>query len=335
MISSVSSKLSSAEVGSLWSSYVGASIEQRFLQYFREAADDQSTRAVIEVALKTTNSIKHKAANFFQQEDLSTPVGYDESDVNLAAPQLFTDNLVLYFIKMMSGQELINHSLYFSNAERKDVRDFLGEAQNQLKETYNQALDILLSKGLYVRSPYITIQNHVEYVKQQSFMAGWFGDRRAVNALEITHLFFNIQRNAVSKAIVTGFSQVVHPSQLRDYFVRGKELLSKHNEILGSILEKSDIPVSISWDTGVTDSTVAPFSEKLMLNQILRLVIMGIGLYGSSMARSGRHDIAAHYSRLLMELQQYADDGFNLAIKNRWLEQPPQPVDREQLVHKK
>jgi hypothetical protein len=72
------------------------------------------------------------------------------------------------------------------------------------------------------------------------------------------------------------------------------------------------------------DSTVSPFSDKLMMFHTRVLSLASIANYGTSIAASSRHDLAVTYSRLLMEFGHYGDDGSNIMIQNKWMEQPPQ-----------
>jgi hypothetical protein len=59
----------------------------------------------------------------------------------------------------------------------------------------------------------------------------------------------------------------------------------------------------------------------------------GIAHYGRSLGLSPRHDLGVIYVRLTAEVSQFAEDGSNIMIENRWLEQPPQAIDRDQLAN--
>ncbi|MEW9674142.1 DUF3231 family protein [Ammoniphilus sp. 3BR4] len=96
-------------------------------------------------------------------------------------------------------------------------------------------------------------------------MTGFFGERRPLNAIEITYLFKNIECNSMGKAMMMGFAQVAKTAEVKDYFQRGKRISSKQMEIFSSILIEDDLPAPMSWDSHVTASTVSSFSEKLMM----------------------------------------------------------------------
>ncbi|WP_071315556.1 DUF3231 family protein [Anaerobacillus isosaccharinicus] len=130
-----------------------------------------------------------------------------------------------------------------------------------------------------------------------------------------------------------GFSQVAKSSQVRDYLVKGRDIADKHVEIFGSLLSKEFLPSASAWDTLPNASTVAPFSDKLMMYQTATLNSIGITHYGRALGLSPRRDLASNYVRLTAEVLQYAEDGTNLMIENGWFEQPPQAIDRNQLVN--
>lgn len=106
-------------------------------------------------------------------------------------------------------------------------------------------------------------------------------------------------------------------------------------EVFGSLLSEEYLPSASAWSTMPTDSTITPFSDKLMMFHAVMLNAAGIGHYGISLGRSPRRDLGAHFTRLSAEIVLYGEDGMNLMIDNGWLEQPPQATDREQLANKK
>ena len=63
------------------------------------------------------------------------------------------------------------------------------------------------------------------------------------------------------------------------------------------------------------------------------LIGLSIGYYGTSIAESPRVDIGVMYNRLMLEIQLYYEDGSNILINNKWLEQPPIAPDRDELAN--
>lgn len=74
-------------------------------------------------------------------------------------------------------------------------------------ELFNETTNLLLSKSLEVRSPYIPYLQKVDMVEKQRFLAGWFGEQRPLTAAEITYFYSNIQTNSFGKALLTGFAK--------------------------------------------------------------------------------------------------------------------------------
>lgn len=199
-------------------------------------------------------------------------------------------------------------------------------------ELFNESTDLLLSKGIEVRSPYIPYLEEVDMVEKQHFLAGWWGKQRPLTAAEITHLYSNIQTNYMGTAAITGFGQVTKNEEVKAYFKRGKEISKKQIEIFTEYLLKNDLPAPTTWDAEVQVTTDPPFSDKLMLFQISMMSAAGMGNYGTAISASPRRDIASDYVRLLGEIGLYAEDGINLQIKYEWLERPPHAANRDQLM---
>ncbi|MEC1524237.1 DUF3231 family protein [Neobacillus niacini] len=169
-------------------------------------------------------------------------------------------------------------------------------------------------------------------MKKQQFLAGFFGPKRAITGVEITHLFLNVQTNAIGKALITGFAQTTENEEIKQFLYRGKQIAQKHVDIFSDFLKKEDLPAPMSWDTAVSDSKTPVFSDKLIMFHITGMIAAGIGNYGMAMAASPRRDIGLRYATLIPEISLYAEDGANIMINHGWLKEPPQAEDRDQLI---
>jgi hypothetical protein len=214
---------------------------------------------------------------------------------------------------------------------RQDVREFFTDCLFSTVKLMNDVNDVLETKGFLVKPPYIPAPQKIDFVKKQRYLNGFFGDVRPLQVLEITHLYDNIQNNAVSRAVLAGFCQSARLEQVRDYFKRGKEIATKQYDILSKLLNKDDLPAFPILDDLVTDSTVTPFSDKLMISHKMDMFSMRIRTYGNALAFSARHDIASALARFMVEVGNYVEDGANISIELGWMEQPPQAADREAL----
>jgi spore coat protein CotF len=325
-------RLTSAEIGNLWISYMSDSMAICVLKYFLEKVEDSEIRPVLEYSLSLAQQHVQKITEIFKSENYPIPQGFTDEDVNLDAPRLFSDSYFLIYLQNMARIGLTAYSLALPITVRSDVRDFYNKALSSSAELSDKVTNILLSKGLFTRPPYISVPKKVTFVKKQSFLTGWFGNRRPLEAMEITQLFLCLLTNIFGKTLVMGYSQVAKSQQVREYMIRGKEIANKHIDVFTSLFVEDDLSLPQTWDSEVTDSTVAPFSDKLMMFHTRVLSMAGIANYGTGIAASMRHDIPIHYTRLATEFAQYGEDGINILIDNGWMEEPPHADDHKAIA---
>jgi Protein of unknown function (DUF3231) len=328
-------RLTSAELSQLWLSYINDSMSICVLKYFLEKVEDTDIRPVVQYTLQLSQDHIKKVTGIFTEEKHPLPHGFTNEDVDINAPRLYSDDYILRYIYKMSTLGLSGYSVGSTLAVRSDIHKYFRECIIEYTELLKRALDVLLSKGLYIRSPYIPIPEKVDFVTKQSFLTGWFGERRPLTSIEISYLYENIKRNAFGGATLIGFSQVAQNEKVKQYFVRGKEIANKHIEVLSSVLRENDLSAPMTWDSEVTNSTTQLFSDKLMMYVTTSLITIGTGYYGASLGASTRRDLGVHYGRFITEISQYAEDGANIMIENGWLEQPPSASNRDELVNKK
>ncbi|WP_428912428.1 DUF3231 family protein [Niallia sp. Krafla_26] len=326
-------RLTATEISQLWAQFLNDSASVCILTYFLEKAEDEEIKPVIEYALELSEKHIKKLTSIFIEEKNAVPHGFKiEEDVDLHAPRLFSDNYVLSFINQMSMIGLTTYSASLSGSSRSDITDFYMECNIETMELFKMSKDLLLSKGLYNMSPYLPNLERTDYVKKQRFVWDIIGEKRPLLASEISNLFSNIQRNALGAATLMGFCQVAQEKKVKQFFMRGIEIATKHIKLFGKKLEDSYLPVPTNWASEVTSSSVYSFSDKLMMFFTTGLIGLSIGYYGTAIAQSPRVDIGVMYSRLMVEIQLYSEDGSNIMINNKWLEQPPMALDRDELA---
>jgi hypothetical protein len=252
--------------------------------------------------------------------------------VNIDAPRLYSDPFFLAYLRNLARLGLITYGLAVTTASREDVRQHFQQSLTEMVAVEDKAVKIEKEKGLYIRAPYIPTPERPEFVQTSEFLGSVFGTRRPLSAVEIGNIFIGCQNNIMGKPLLMGFAQTAEAKELREYFLRGKEIAHKHVELLSALLINNDLPAPMSLDSYVTDSTVAPFSDKLMLEHTLLVTKAGLIYYGLALAGTARLDIIGSYARLVAEVLQYAEDGAQLAIRHKWLEQPPLAADRRELV---
>lgn len=324
-------RLTAAEIGTLWTQYQNDSMAACVLSYFSAKAEDNEIKEIIDSALVMSQNCLGFISGIFVEEGFAVPQGFSENDVNLNAPRLFDDLFSLNYIKSLARLGLAAAGLGLSILVRNDVRQFYQSHLTQTITLDSMVTQLMLRKGIYVRSPYIPPAKEVHFAKTQDFLGGFFEGQRPLNAIEITHLFINTQTNLLGKALIMGFSQVVNSGQEREYFLRGKEIAEKHIALFSNRLSEEDLPSPQTLDNLITTSTVPPFSDKLMMFHVTALIAAGIGNYGAAFAVSQRYDLGAQYTRLAAEIVLYANDGVNIMIDNGWLEEAPQAINRRKL----
>jgi len=328
-------KLTASEVSQLWSGYMDSSLSNCVFRYFLENVEDVQIKELIEKGLRLSEEHLRKLHTIFTNDGYPVPCGFTvEEDVIPSAPRLFTDPFILYFIHHMGQMALGFYPIAKTICSRADIQEYFSTCIRELDEFDTLATNLLLSKGLYIRSPQINPPEKVHFVKNGHFLSGWFGKRKTLTVMEISNLVVNLQRNTLGKATMIAFSQVAKSKEVRQYMVKGKEIAEKHMNVFGKVLQESDLPVPMGWETGVTSSQVAPFSDKLMMFSTTALIGLSIGFYATSMATCFRKDVALDYVRLSAEIAEFADEGAKLMIKNGWMEEPPLSDDRNRLARK-
>jgi hypothetical protein len=325
-------RLTSSEIAGLWGNYMADSMFVGMFKYFVAKVEDAEIKTVLEHALDI--SVQHIGVmtNIFNEEGHALPLGFTEQDVNVDAPRLFSDELFLFYTRQMTKGALIVYGTILPHTFRNDIKEYFMSCLTSTMELFNQTSNLLLSKGLEIRSPYIPYLQEVDMVEKQHFLAGWWGEQRPLTAAEITHLYSNIQTNQLGTAITTGCGQAAKNKDVKEFMARGKVIAKKHVEVLSKYLHENDLPVPASWDTHVTDITESPFSDKLMMYMISMMTASSMGNYGAALSASQRRDIAADYIRIMGEIGLFAEDGVNIEIKHEWLEKPPQAANRNQLM---
>jgi hypothetical protein len=327
-------RLTSAEMGKLWTTYVGNTLAKCILTYYLQHIDDQDIKKVVKNALNLSETFVENIKGIFIQENFPIPIGYTEKDVNLDAPRLFADEFYLHYLKYTSKAGMSIYSTAIPIMTREDIRDFFINTFNSTVNLVTEVNNVLMAKGFYIKPPQIPTPEKVDFIKKQNYLNGFLGDIRPLHALEITHLCDNIENNLTSKALLIGFSQVAENKTIREFFIRGKEMTNKHIEISSQQLHKENLPSPPLLDHLVSESTISPFSDKLMLAHKIEMFSMKIRTAGNGASLNGRRDLGKMYVKFLADIGLYVEDGTNIMIAQGWMEQSPKAIDRDNLASK-
>ena len=326
--------LTSSELASIWRSNAHYSMLRYVYKHILNALDDPDLRPFIEDAIPLFEKRVNLTSEILRMEGQLIPKGFGDEDVDFGAPRLFTDLYYYYYTLNMMRIGLLLGVMNLSHSVREDIRNFYTESLMSTTSLYNRFSEIMLKKGIYIRPPIINTFKEADVVEKQNFLRGFLGKRRPLLAQEVDQLFFGIRTNEVGGVLLTGFKQVARSEQVRAYMDRGIEIARKHVNIFSSALQKENLPVPMHSGELVTDSTISPFSDRLMMQHAVVLGSIGIGNYATSMASSLRHDLSANYARLIAEAANYGEDGINIMIENGWFEEPLRTIDRRELGNK-
>jgi hypothetical protein len=324
-------KITSAEISMLWSTYIGDTMSICVLKHFLHTCEDQNVKPIIELALSYSYDHVDQLSDLFVKEGIPLPKGFGEQDVNLQAKKLFSDITYMRYLHHMAKTGLNSYSLAKSVSARKDVRKLFKQFLNQTETLYDRNAELMQEKGVFIRAPYIAYPEKVEYVTEKKFLGGLVGHRRPLLGIEIAHLGINIEVANVAKTMLLGFSQVAQSKKISDYFKDGYDLGKKMVEDFIIKLKENDSAYPSTWDSTITNSTEAPFSDKLMLFHTNAQSAIGIGDFGLAIAATLRKDLTVNYEAYIIRVGKFAEEGAKLLIDHGWFEKPPQSIDRESL----
>ena len=327
-----STRLTSTELGNLWTTYMNYSAISCFMKHFNQNVEDKDVQAVLAEAQEIANKRVSKVMEIFSREKYPIPIGFSDEDTFIDAPRLYSDVFYMFYMANMVKVGLATNSLFLTTSVREDVREFYHQSCMSTMRLFEKTTNIMLAKGILVRPPYITTSQKVDFVKKQNFLTGWLGEKRPLLALEISSLHYLTLTNFIGKSLLLGFIQVAKREQVRNYLDRGIKIATKVIENCSSFLSQEEIPLAMPWDSMVTESKVAPFSDKLMMFHVSVLNAAGFLNTGAALSTSLRHDVSLTYLRNLSDNLNYAEDGVNIMIDNAWLEEPPRNIDRSEII---
>lgn len=323
--------LVSSEVAALWSAYMQNSMSYCVVQHFAKVNEDADLTNLIQATLTNCQYVVSEVKQIFENENHAVPIGFSQDDVYEEAKRIYSDLFALRYIKYMAAAGTASAAALLEVLARNDIRQFFSKVSEMFMQLYNDACDLLLKKGAFIRSPTVPPMEKAEYLQSESFFSGLVGKHRPLTVIELAHISKNTETNSIGRTLVSGFSQSAQSPEVRRYMERGIEIAAKHETVFREILLEDGVPLPSTWDSTLSQSIDPPLSDKLMMFQTTSLSAISVAGYGAAVGASLRKDLGVHYTRLVSEVLQYANDGIQLMIENQWLEQPPQNVDREAL----
>ncbi|SET70516.1 Protein of unknown function [Natronincola peptidivorans] len=328
-------KLTSAEIGTLWTEYVYGTMTDCVNRYMYSIIEDKSIKKVFKDAINIFAKQKQEITEFIKKDGFPVPLGFTDADINMEAPRLFTDIFCLQYLHVMTLHGLIGHITSLSASTRKDLRQMYDAFDNDGKRMFHETIELLLEKGKYQRDPLFYPSDNVEFVDNRDFASGLLQTSRPLGAPEIVNLSFNIKKNIMAKSLSIAFSQVVQDKEARKFLEDSQNTADNQIQLLNKILQNDNLPSPTSFETEITSSQVAPFSDKLMLYHIGLLYQVGQVYHGAGLASSMRADLVITYEKVILKNIALTKNWFTIMVKNKWLEQPPLAPNRKEIARDK
>jgi len=325
-------RLSSWEMSQLWLIYEANSSLKCIVQYFAATARDIDIKAVLNEALNAIPPRLSNMTELFDSVGFPIPYGFGDEDVVPTAKRLYSDSLMLAYIRTLNKFGLIKlaHALPF--ASRPDVRECFNSALVEAQNLVNKTEDLLSKKGIANKPPYTPVPDRVTYVTDQNYNGGLLGGKRPINVLECSYIFERLETKLSERAILLGFAQVVKDEKIKAYFVKGIKVFDKLIDRWSSILKDEDLPTPMLWISEVTNSTQSPFSDRLMLFHLMYCITYSITANGFALGNNNRTDVLLGFSESVLDLGIYGKKGLSIMVEKGWTEEIPLVADREKII---
>jgi hypothetical protein len=317
--------LSSSELGNLWQAYREKSMALRVLDYFMENSNEKETKDILQNIYTIESQNEEQIKTIFNDAGAVIPIAFTDDDVNKNAPQLFDDNYVIMYFRMMSKVLTSLYALHSGMSYRPDIRDLYIKFTADTQRNYSETTQYLLDKGVLTRPPIVPMPKSVDFIEDKSYTSGInpFQKKRALNTVEIGLVYQSLETNITGMQLMKGFEQVAKESDVKSYFKRGKELAKDIISTMSSLLMESDIPAPVTSGGMITSSTISPFSDKIMMYNTNLLSMFGLGSNSVGAAFSFRSDLFLKMGSNLASTFDFVKDGGTIIIEHGWMEEPP------------
>lgn len=329
--------ITSSELGVLWLTYQEKTMILRILEYFIEKADDEKAKDIMTNLFGEIDLYVGKITETLQNEGAVIPIGYSAQDVNKEVPKLYDNGFDIMFVRLIKEISIGLHSLNITMTYREDIVMIFKDLTAITQKYYNLCTQYLLEKGMLARPPYVSMPKSVEFVNNKSYLGGLdinpFSEKRTLNTIEVAHLHHAIESNIIGMQMITGFAQCANEEEVKNFLNEGAELAKSIVKELSETLLHSSIQTPQSSGGHATRSTIAPFSDKLMMYCTSLFCSFSMGGNSLGTAFSLRNDLPTKMTVFSKDIFEYAHKGAKIMIKNGWMEEPPQMEERNQLLN--
>ena len=95
-----SEKLTSAEMGKLWATYMGNSMSIQILSYYLQNVEDTDIEILLKNALNLSKEFLAKITEIFQKESFPLPVGFSSDECKFRCSKIIEDPILCALFKV-------------------------------------------------------------------------------------------------------------------------------------------------------------------------------------------------------------------------------------------
>jgi len=304
---------------------------------FKDKTIDIEAKNILTAYITEVQTIKDEITKIFNSEGAVIPIAFDQRDVVREASPLYDDIFNIIFLRQMMKLSFGLSAVYTAMSYKKEVREIFKLNYDVAYKYYVMTSDYLLGKGVLTRPPYVTMPKTVEFIEDKNYMTGLniFSEKQSLNTIEVGFINETIEDNIFGMQLLTGFAQVARENEVKKYFIDGKELGKKVITEFSDLLLQSDIQAPSGWSGKATDSTAPTFSDKLMMYIVSLISSATIGISAVGTSFSMRSDLHLKLVITAKNAFDFAKEGGVIMIAHKWMEEPPQMEDRNQLTKNK
>lgn len=231
-----------SEIGHLWSSYLAENMSVCMLKFMVAKSKDPDIKPILQQALDVSSQRVKSMEDLFKAINHPIPEGFGEKDVDNSAPELYSENFSLSYTRLMHNYIGVNYMWALSRCSRLDFRLFFSEGINTSREIIQKASDVLLAKGLLMKAPHVIIPDMIEKVNNKEYYGSLLGSKRPLNAVEVSHVYHNMEIKLILATLKLGFSQVAKSQKVKKLMFRGYQIHNQQAKNLANILEDEMLP---------------------------------------------------------------------------------------------
>lgn len=318
-------KMSSSEIGALWMTYHKKTMILRILEYFIEKSDDKKAKGLMTGLRESLHQKVVEIKKMFENEGAALPIGFTEEDLHLEAPKLWDNGFDIMFCRALKEISMGMYVLHMTISYREDTIKLYKQLTELTQTYYDHFTQYLLERNLLSRPNFTNMPKSADYIHSKDYMKGTnlLGHKRSINTVEYGILYHIIETNITGMQLMKGFAQCSKDEDAQKYFLKGQNLSKDILIKTGEILQENNIQPPATPGGTVTNSTAAPFSDKLMMFCTYLLGGFSIGSSGFSSAFNLRNDVAAKSAVFAKDIYAYTMEGAKLMIEKGWFEEPP------------